>query len=181
MLWLIFHYYHGTKSCQRKKIGYVFFGSLLFALLGDIFLLNNELFVFGLASFLLMQVGYCVVFSAAKNFFGTREWIFGAILLLIVVAMVMFLWPHTGSLRLPVGIYASVIGLMAFLAYTRDMRSPGYSRVVSGAILFLISDMILSINHFVPEYTVHGSIVMLTYAAAQLLIVSGWIDFTCKD
>jgi uncharacterized membrane protein YhhN len=66
---------------------------------------------------------------------------------------------------------------MAFMTLMRrDQVLPSsYLQVVSGAVLFLVSDSLLAINKFYAPVLYSGFFIMLTYSLAQYFIVSGII------
>ena len=155
----------------------IFIGALACALSGDIFLLTEGNFVFGLLAFFVMQVGYIVCFCSGRNFYGRREISFSLFLVVAVSLIIFFLWPHLGRLKIPVIFYTLAIATMALIAFTRDNTRPGYLPVLLGAVLFMISDTLLAFGQFVPETPKSGWAIMPTYMAAQYLIVSGYIRF----
>ena len=61
----LFGYYFMSSSSKDR----LFMTALFFAFLGDTFLLSDDLFLYGLGSFLVMQLLYAICFyrSKAKN------------------------------------------------------------------------------------------------------------------
>jgi len=49
--------------------------------------------------------------------------------------------------------------------------------MMTGALLFVISDSVLAINKFYQSFEMAGVIIMLTYGLAQLFIVQGAIKY----
>jgi len=47
----------------------------------------------------------------------------------------------------------------------------------SGALLFIVSDSVLAVNKFYIPFIEAGIITMVTYAAAQLLLVQGAVEY----
>lgn len=156
---------------------WVFAGALIFALLGDIFLVGDDSFILGLGSFLIMQLIYIYLFIKDRNFYGRREWMYGVLLLAIIAITNYFLMPHVGDMLVPVILYTTAISLMSFFAYTRDMTKAGYSLVWIGTLFFILSDTLLAINLFLVKMTFGGILVMLTYVIAQFLIASGYAKY----
>lgn len=145
---------------------------LIFSLGGDVFLMlpNPNMFVFGLVSFLIAHVLYSAAYISRAGFHFTW-WLF-LLYALFVGAMLWLLWPHVGSLCIPVIIYAAVLGIMGWQAAELwwAVRDTGALLAMIGAILFLISDTALALNKFRAPLPNRDLVVMSTYYAAQLLI-----------
>jgi uncharacterized membrane protein YhhN len=89
--------------------------------------------------------------------------------------MYAVLAPSAAGMAIPIAAYASVIGLMLITAIAAyDARkTPSGKIFVAGAILFLVSDSILGISRFAMPIPFSHSLVMITYGAAQVLLVHG--------
>ena len=159
----------------EKRQNNVFLTGLIFALLGDCFLLFGtvEFFIIGLACFLIMQLCYAVAFNHKRRIPKNRDYLVCLIIGSLGVALVAVLWPDLGSMQTPVGLYAGSIILMAIYAYLRHPRLRGYKIVLAGVILFIISDALLGLNKFNGSLPYGQILVMLTYMLAQYLIVTG--------
>lgn len=155
--------------------------SLLFALLGDIFLMIREvdLFALGLASFLLMQLGYCAVFglrgatrsvSLATVGLMALPFVFYAAGFLMALHPAFMTKPGLAGLWIPVVIYVICISTMGLMAALRR-GLPGSRAVLTGAMLFMVSDSAIAVNAFLMPFAGATLLVMSTYAAAQYLIV----------
>ena len=177
MISLILFFLSVTRSTGLHKEKILFALALLFALSGDIFLIPENLFVFGLGSFLLMQIGYSVSFLFGNNFWGKREWVFTSIIAVISLLNLYYLWPSLDTMKIPVVVYTLAISAMTVLAFTRDKVSTGYSMILAGSIFFLVSDSLLAIQLFSAEIAYGGLVVMATYIAAQYLIVCGYTKY----
>ena len=86
--------------------------------------------------------------------------------------IVRYVWPYAAGFRGPAVAYTTVVLLMALLAGEAALASllPRAGYAAFGAVLFVISDSLLSINHFVRRIPAKTVLVMTTYVAAQLLI-----------
>jgi uncharacterized membrane protein YhhN len=176
LAWSWRHRAVGGRPMTPLRVG------LVFALLGDIFLMIREvdLFGLGLASFLVMQLCYCVVFRMRGALQAVRPTTICLIALPFVVYAGVFLSilhpvfatkPALGELWIPVVVYVvciSVMGLMAALRRGAD----GYWTVLVGALLFMVSDSAIAVNSFLVPFAGSTLLVMSTYAAAQYLIVT---------
>jgi len=120
---------------------------------GDVFLDLEpgapQLFLLGLASFLMGHIWYVVAFTASP---GRRDSIPLAVVGVVYpLAFVAVLWGGLPSdMRLPVLVYGGVIASMAYTAVTRRRTSSGaWTAAVAGALLFVVSDSVLAWNRFV--------------------------------
>ena len=88
------------------------------------------------------------------------------------VVILRWLWPHLGSVRVPVMIYMGAILIMAYQAANRwiETAQDGTLLALAGAYLFVASDSALAVNMFRGRFRGADFIVLSTYFAAQLLI-----------
>jgi uncharacterized membrane protein YhhN len=170
----------GARGMFRR----ILLTALFFSWLGDVFLLmekrNGLFFILGLSAFLTTHLLYILYFlrirSDRDSFFRKR-----LVMLLAVVAYVIellfLLWPGLDALKIPVVVYAGVIGTMLCLALWQCGRLEKRTAYLfaAGAALFVLSDSVLSIDRFRVHFTYSGILVMTTYVAAQVLIAMGSI------
>jgi uncharacterized membrane protein YhhN len=128
----------------------------------------GDRFVAGLASFLVAHLLYIAAFASEKG--GLRNPAAATTVGLFAVAMLAFLWPDLGALRVPVGAYVTVIGLMGWQAFARWGHSPGAELAALGAMSFLVSDSALAIGRFRGEFSGGTLLVLCSYWLAQWLI-----------
>lgn len=174
---LLIFFFLQSKTLQ-KSIRNLMILALLFSLAGDILLMfdeqNPNFFIFGLIAFLLAHVMYIVVYLKHRN---TSRQPFAFIIILLVYAAGLFylLKDDLGDMLIPVMVYMVVILTMATTAYLRKGKVPiqNYNLVFLGAILFLVSDSLLSLNLFYKPIPFANFMIMLTYALAQFFIVLG--------
>ena len=173
---LLFYSSSGGQSLLRKWI----ISALVFSWIGDVLLMfqskNENFFLFGLCAFLLAHIFYIVYFHRLRVMENIRSnaWF----LLLVVVyyaALISFLSPYLGEMKLPVRIYGLVISFMFLLAlHMRSLRNRAAGGLmILGAAFFVISDSILAINKFYQSFDSAGILIMLTYGLAQLFLVLG--------
>jgi uncharacterized membrane protein YhhN len=165
----------------RRSYASYFVSALVFSLLGDIALLFEDrqpvFFMLGLGCFLLAHGMYIIAFkhlSAQSRPIPARWlWIIAVVAYLIILLYVLM--PYLGALKIPVIVYAVVLCTM-LLSVVHAFRSP-YARpgiiCVAGALLFVISDSVLAINKFHTGFPLAGIVIMLTYAFAQYMLVTG--------
>ena len=174
MISLIIYFWYSTKKVQGTRLRQIFLAALVFALLGDIFLLVESWFVFGLGSFLIMQALYAFCFLKSPGIERKRIWLVSITLIAVLIFMNVILWPYLGDLGGAVLVYTLAITFMTWTAFVRPSGVIRYTYVCLGAILFLISDSIIALNQFHPSVHIADWSVMATYIPAQLLIVLGY-------
>lgn len=134
---------------------------LLFCFAGDVYLIDGDrpdMFARGLASFLLGHIVFIGALTQIQSLRGMdlnleRELIVGAVLALIVLLMYVYMRPRLGAMRGPVLVYMVVIALMthrAVVAVDLAHTFPSQAALAAvGAILFMVSDLMLALNRFV--------------------------------
>lgn len=137
-------------------------------------------FLYGLSAFALAHLAYILHFLGLS---GAPLWdafstvpVAAITLVGLMVSTELWLASHTGHLRWPVRIYVVIIGAMGLAALTLPL---GW--IVSGAGLFITSDMILAISLFRMSDTYHhrikaGYAVWTLYIAGQMLILWGGLS-----
>ena len=147
---------------------------LLLSAGGDVLLdlqdANADLFPLGLGCFLLAHIAYIFWMRRAFNSLG-HSLLFGLAFTLLPIVMLRVLWfGLPADLRVPVGVYATVIALMGYQAATAHAPP----ELLRGALIFLLSDTILAVNEFGPRElrtpSVAKLLVMITYYAAQSML-----------
>ncbi|OJU28535.1 MAG: hypothetical protein BGN92_06650 [Sphingobacteriales bacterium 41-5] len=158
--------------------------ALVFSIAGDTLLMfanRDELFfLLGLSAFLLAYVFYIITFHKIKvkeNIEGRWPWaIVVAIYYFFIISILM---PHLAEMKIPVLVYGLVISFMllvAMLLYDlEDNKTARY--ILTGAILFVVSDSVLAINKFYKPFETAGWITMITYISAQYLLVKGLVRY----
>lgn len=157
----------------RARFNHLLIAALLASLAGDVFLmLPGNFFIPGLASFLLAHLFYIALFSLGFPWLPSRV----ALLCTLGIGAAMYGWVWGGltgpALKLAVGIYITVIALMAAQAIGRaklqaDMAS---KMVAMGACIFMLSDALIAIDRFVAPIPRASLWVLSSYYLAQVLI-----------
>lgn len=152
--------------------------ALLLSWLGDIALMyqgDTKYFLIGIGFFLLAQITYIIVLNKSidqKLTFNTLK-----VLPFVVYGIGLFslLIPNAGDFQIPIFIYGMVILIMVSTARLREGLTSkiSYRLAVYGSLLFVISDSLIAINKFYIEIPQAGFLIMITYIAAQLLLVKG--------
>ena len=170
----------GFQSAFSRR----FILALFFSWLGDILLMfedrNDLYFILGLSSFLTAHILYILYFagirSDTQSFFRKRPVMFIAVVA-YVIELLYLLWPQLGHLKVPVLVYALVIGTMLAMALWQYGKLPRNTALlfIFGAMLFVLSDSALALNRFYQSHPASGILVMSTYVAAQTCLALGSI------
>ncbi len=159
--------------------------AMCLSLVGDVLLMlqasADSMFIFGLLAFLLSHVFYILSYRqhTEKNDTGGLHGIqrarFAFPIILAGTGLIIVLFPFLGDMKIPVIFYALVLILMVLNALFRYGHTNALSfwMVFSGALLFMVSDSTLAINKFLEPVSRGTFWIMLTYSAAQFLIVNG--------
>ena len=145
-------------------------GGLICSLAGDIFLmLPTDRFLAGLAAFLLAHLCYITAFSSEIN---ALSWWLPIPFIIIGLGFVYLIFPRLGTQKIPVIIYVVIILVMGWLASELWYQVPkiGTLMIFAGAILFIVSDLLLAINRFQGSFKSYKALNLTTYFGAQLLI-----------
>lgn len=174
--WLVIIFILNVKPFI-SRLNLLMFAGLLFSWAGDVILQFS--FVPGLACFLIAQLMYLAAFflTPGKNVIFTSRFYLLIPLLLYGAGLAYYLFSDLGDMQLPVIIYAIVILIMLAGAINRleKVNSISYYLVLTGAILFVLSDSAIAVNKFSWDFDYSGVVIMSTYLAAQYLITIGYI------
>jgi uncharacterized membrane protein YhhN len=183
MIWMaVYFLLYKKKSSFTVLVLVAFF----FSWMGDNFLMlsgKNELFFFaGVGGFFFAQLSYIYTFTKFSEKGGRGKlqknpWL-SLLFLAYVAGMLALLLPGLEGLMKPIiTIYALSLILMSMMALNRSGRvgAMSFKLVFFGSILFLISDSMIAFNKFHSEIPLAGFLIMITYIAAQYLIMRGLI------
>jgi uncharacterized membrane protein YhhN len=183
MIWIALYFLLNLKkSALIIPVLIAFF----FSWVGDNFLMmsgKNELFFFaGVGGFFLAQLSYIFTFArysenGGKGYLQRKPWL-SVFFLAYVAGMLVLLFPGLeGMMKAVITIYAISLMLMSMMALNRRGRvaSDSFKLVFAGSLLFLLSDSMIAFDKFHSEIPLAGFLIMLTYIAAQYLIMRGLI------
>src|SRR5687767_14103921 len=176
----------------RLKTGFdkLVFTGFIMAWIGDILLMfrNDDLFVFGLAAFLVCHIMYIIAFiknirSSGHQASAMNRFILALLPLFYLIVLYSYLYPHIANSEknqpflVPVTVYAVTIVTMSLFALWRFGSSNRNSVVfiIIGAFIFMISDSLIALNKFVAPFPGADIFIMFTYCLAQLCITIGCI------
>lgn len=172
IVYFIPHSKHLEKSTKNLTLL-----ALVFSVIGDMFLMNSDkFFVQGLIAFLIAHIFYILVFSRKRN---SKTNPIGFLVLIAVYGCILFYVIKDGldKMLIPVLIYMLVILTMGIFAFYRKGFVPKQSfyLVFIGALFFIFSDSLIALDKFYMPIPLARTGIILSYAIAQLLIVSGII------
>jgi len=173
MVSLALYFWSASEGLSSWR--YLVLGALAFSWAGDVLLMADDLFVAGLASFLVAHVFFIVVYQRTGAAHGTLKAVdiikFG----IVGLGLMWILYPGLGALFVPVLVYAVVLLTMALWAHKRRgaTSARSFAFVAIGAVLFVLSDAAIAVNRFAFDVPFEGLIVMSTYIGAQFMIVRG--------
>ena len=183
VIWLMLYFLSQTVSINSGLKKWIL-AALFFSWTGDVLLLfqqnNSIFFLLGLSAFLIAHIFYIVFFNSVR----IKENVRGNVLLLLLVAiyygsLITLLYSHLGGMKLPVLLYGVVISCMFMLAmHMLSIKNKAAGKwMMTGALLFVISDSLLAVNKFYYPFEIAAIVIMLTYGLAQLFIVEGAIKY----
>ena len=177
---LILLYYLSSK---RKNKWYIV--AIFFSFLGDVLLLDkSNMFLFGIAAFLITQLLYVFIISKELPPSHWRTKLIASIpFVAFFIILIKVLKPGLGEFFLPVVIYGvaiSIFGMVSLLNYfiRRDKSS---LTLLFGAVLFILSDSMIALNKFYEAKALYGLSIMVTYILAQYLIFQYMLNQSVKE
>ena len=183
VIWLLLYFLSQTVSVNSGLKKWIV-SALLFSWTGDVLLLfqqnNSVFFLLGLSAFLIAHLFYIIFFNRVR----VNESVRGNVWLLLIVviyysSLISLLYSHLGGMKLPVLVYGIVISCMFMLAmhmlFIKNKTAGKW--MMTGALLFVISDSLLAVNKFYQPFAIAGVVIMLSYGLAQLFIVDGAIKY----
>jgi uncharacterized membrane protein YhhN len=145
---------------------------LFFSVLGDIALLRpQDYFLAGLLAFLFAHVAYLIAFTRDAKF--PARFSIWLVFLSVAAALYWFLFPGlSGALKFPVAVYALLLASMAGQAMGRYvvMRSRAAMLAAIGALLFMLSDALLSLDRFRAPLPRASLLILVPYFLGQWMI-----------
>ncbi|MCL6267363.1 lysoplasmalogenase [Flagellimonas myxillae] len=147
--------------------------ALFFCLVGDILLLEENWFVFGLGAFLIAHLLFAYGFVVLEGFYS--NWKSLLAFLGLGISILFWLKPDLGSLELPVTIYIFVIIFMAWQGtglFLKEKKN-AYALIAIAVMLFMFSDTMIAVNKFKAPFKWSGLVILSTYWLSIALIANG--------
>jgi uncharacterized membrane protein YhhN len=181
-------FYLNSRPLQSRFSKLILAG-LIFSIGGDTLLMFVEygpkapsFFLLGLGSFLIAQTCYAIAFwtyPGAEDGDVRQKPLRALPFLLYLTGIVGMLWSGIpGGMKVPVVIYAAAIVSMAAGAFNlRGLHRPEvFLGLMSGVILFVLSDSLIAINKFGEPVPYARVLIMVTYLLGQYLIARNAAD-----
>jgi len=181
---LLYVFLNARKKHYLVSKSLVFMG-LIFSWVGDLLLLHESLFMWGILAFFITHIFYIIFFFRLHplNLLKATEATLAVIVLGVVGYQVhKFLQPELvqmPNLKIALYGYAAAIFLMAALATnimaSKTKRPLAINFFIPGAALFIFSDIILIVSKFKyhDENYLHV-VTMISYGYAQCLLAQGF-------
>ena len=187
MPFLAFTYYLG---CPKEKFSKIILLALVFGCLGDIFLNIRNLFVFGVASFLIGHLLYIFLFFGETGFKNFKKNIFvfiGVCIVYLYAENKVLLYFRPALIK--AGVWGHLIvytSIIATLNVSSAIYAYCYRNIYSfltyiGSLVFFISDVVLAQQLFVENKKHYQIIIMTTYILGQSLISLGMANKKNSD
>lgn len=145
--------------------------ALCLSLAGDVFLLDDDRFVQGLASFLLAHIAFTVGFVVAPDWVWARFAV--AVVLVAILGVTVGARIVAGARRRSDVLGPAVIAyLVAISAMAAAAAASGNAWAILGAALFVASDALLGWRQFVRSVRWMSPAVMVTYHLGQAGLVA---------
>ncbi|WP_431174231.1 lysoplasmalogenase [Flagellimonas flava] len=161
-----------AKNPSLIKFKNIMVAALIFCLLGDILLLKDEFFVFGLGSFLIAHLLLTYGFVVLEGFHFRLT----SGLLFLGLGLSIFFWlkPDLGNLEFPVAIYILAICCMAWQGFGLwfKKRIMAYTLIAIAVFLFMFSDTMIAVNKFKSPFPLSGVVILSTYWMSIALIAN---------
>jgi alkylglycerol monooxygenase len=154
--------------------------ALFCAFLGDVLLMFESLFLPGVAAFLAMQAvySYLMLFRLKPVLAFPSSFAVLVPVLGVSLAQYQLMSSRLGPYRYPMVVYLCFLTMTlasaALLAAARKIAR-GTIYLLSGAILFYVSDNLIALDRFLQPIPAAGFWIMATYASAQWLMVRGFL------
>jgi len=163
------------QPAQNPSFACLILIALVFCLGGDVLLAlgSQKAFLAGLVSFLLGHVMYAAAFFSVATVGRTMA---AATIVLMAVAVWVWRWlaPHLDDMQTPVLAYIVIISIMvcgaAGLADNPQMTDAAQSGILTGAVLFFVSDLFVARHRFVKPEILNRVVGLPLYYSGQFCL-----------
>ncbi len=176
---LLSYFIHKTSALYIPA-KFIFMGGLFFSLVGDVFLMfdsTQSLFLAGVGSFLLAQLAYTYFYIANARRFNWRSLAITIVPIAVAFYFLNFYLSIPKNLVLPINVYGITLAAMVLSAVNYGTALGRRALFINvGALVFLLSDLILAYAKFGAGQNKYVSIIiMTTYGIAQFLLATSVI------
>lgn len=183
MLWIGSYFLLNARNIDREVVlmaGLAF----LFSWFGDVLLIFSDrlpCFIAGVGSFFIAQLFYVFLFLRTITLSGRKPFLkkkpfFLLPYLIFGISIYIVLFPHlNGVLRVVVLVYMTAILSASAMALNRygNGHPVSFTLAYTGSLLFVVSDSLIAVDRFLLSLPVFTIFIMVTYIAAQYLILRG--------
>ena len=149
---------------------------LIFCMLGDILLIPKkpQTFLAGMGAFAVGHIVYIAAFINKSSSLSYYSLIAAALMAVLVIFVLRWMWDYLGSFKWPVTAYCAVIGVMVAAAFSvaSGTQAVPYWPLALGALGFAVSDIFVARDQFVRPDFFNRAWGLPLYYGAQLLIAS---------
>jgi len=160
-----------TIDPAQSEVRAAFVIALVASLVGDVLLLDDSLFIAGLAAFLAAHVAYVVGFllTDSWHWWGVAASAVPITVTVAVVGRAILAATRARAAPLRVGVRVYLVVILTMFACA---CGAGGAVLIAGAALFVVSDSLLGWRQFVADHdrARMRTAVMVTYHLAQLLL-----------
>jgi uncharacterized membrane protein YhhN len=171
-----------AETGLRGNLSKIFLAALAFSWLGDIVLMSDGLFIWGLVCFLIAHLFYIIYLLLIKGPPGLIQYqpLFSIPIVVYWILLAGLLNDFWEALKIPVFIYGAVICAVWAVAFNLFWKIDKKIAALFffGSFQFVLSDSILAINRFVYPFDVLPVLVMIIYCSAQFLLTLGCIRYS---
>jgi len=154
-------------AAAHPEASWALLAALMFSLLGDVYLmLPVDMFLFGLAAFLVGHIAYVVAIDADLT--SRVLWVALIFLMSAPVAYRILRAVRPTSMRPAVALY-----MLAIVAMVASAVAAGNVVAIAGALLFYASDAMIAWDRFVQPFSLARLGIIVTYHLGQLGLVWG--------
>ncbi len=178
------YFLSNSKHFDQKIVTYALI-AFVFSLAGDSFLMfvnrGMNYFISGLASFLVAQIGYILLFLRTVKISGNQPFLkkglFWLTVYIIYGGTIYLLLFNRLDFVLKIAVFIYMIALLGMSATAlnrfKTVGPASFILVFAGSILFVISDSLIAVDKFLVLLPNDRFLVMATYMPAQYLIMRG--------
>ena len=169
-------------SVKIKNIWFIL--ALSFSFIGDVLLLNKQnLFIFGIAAFLVTQILYIKIILDQLKKSTLRLKVISTIpFAIFFIFLIWKLWGNLNQFLIPVIIYGLAISIFGIVSYlNHQISKTKISRILlMGAVLFIGSDSMIALHNFNSPKYFYPVAIMIAYVLTQYLIFHSMIRMNSK-
>ena len=137
--------------------------ALVLSLIGDVFLIGDDYFLYGLSAFFMAHIVLIIAFTRIAGVLHNYHVLM--VLSSIGIGYYLFLFPQLGDYRLPVALYIMVLLAMSWQALSLAMlyKSKRLIALALASLLFSFSDGVLVYSKFIETFDFLGVLILSTY------------------